>query len=153
MTVVSRTGAEGAPRTGGGRARLRLGAALGLVLIVAMPSLAQEAEPVGPENKAPPYEEGLLRLSEILGSLHYLRELCSKGEGGMWRREMQGLIDAEEASPERRARIVDRFNRGYDSFKAVYRQCTPAATQAIDRYMDEGARIARDTVARYGRVE
>jgi uncharacterized protein (TIGR02301 family) len=134
-------------------ARYAFGAALILAVAAATPTVAQDAAPVGPQAKAPPYDEGLLRLSEILGSLHYLRQLCSAGEGSMWRREMQALIDAEAADPARRARIVDNFNRGYNSFKAVYRKCTPAATAAIDRYMDEGARIARDTVARYGRVE
>ena len=35
--------------------------------------------------------------------------------------------------------------------RAVYRTCTLAATEAIDRYMDEGAKLARDVIARYGK--
>jgi uncharacterized protein (TIGR02301 family) len=66
---------------------------------------------------------------------------------------MQGLIDAEQADGVRLSRFVEGFNRGYEGFKAVYRACTPAATTAIDRYMEEGARIARDVAARYGRAE
>lgn len=124
-----------------------------LLALAAAPAVAQDAVPVVPQDNAPPYDEGLLRLSEILGALHYLRDLCGSDERGLWRQEMQALIDAEEADPTRQARIVDRFNRGYTSFKAVYRTCTPAATEVIDRYMNEGARIARDTVARYGRQE
>ena len=100
---------------------------------------------------APPFDAQLLRLSEILGALHYLRQLCGGGEGALWREQMQGLIDAEKPDPARKARFVDRFNRGYDSFGAVYRSCTDAATAAIDRYMSEGETIARDVVARYGR--
>lgn len=108
-------------------------------------------EPTVPEQREPPYETQLLRLSEILGAIHYLRRLCDSDEGSLWRDEMLGILEAETPSPIRRARIVDRFNRGFDSFRSVYRTCTPAAIAAIDRYMEEGARIARDITARYGK--
>ena len=113
----------------------------------------EEAEDAPPESVERPYDQQLYRLSEILGAVHYLRQLCDAPEGGQWRREMQGLIDAENPDPVRKARMVARFNRGYESFDAVYRSCTPAARAAIDRYLDEGARISRDIVARYGRQE
>jgi uncharacterized protein (TIGR02301 family) len=103
------------------------------------------------EQKEPPYEAPFLRLSEILGAVHYLRRLCDSDEGSLWRDEMQALIESEAPSPIRRARIIDRFNRGYESFRSVYRTCTPAAALAIDRYMDEGVKIARDITARYGK--
>ncbi|HET7715904.1 MAG TPA: TIGR02301 family protein [Bauldia sp.] len=134
-------------------------AALLLIASLVTPSLhqapsAQEAgdtEPPAPT--VAPYDGRLVRLSEILGSVHYLRELCGAREGTLWRDQMQGLIDAEQAQGERLARLVDGFNRGYEGFKAVYRACTPAATTAVDRYMEEGAKIARDIAARYGREE
>jgi uncharacterized protein (TIGR02301 family) len=85
--------------------------------------------------------------------MHYLRELCGASDGPLGRDQMQGVIDAEQAEGERLARLVDGFNRGYEGFKAVYRTCTPAATMAVDRYTQEGARIARDIAARYGREE
>lgn len=106
---------------------------------------------IAPEQRESPYEAQLLRLSEILGAVHYLRRLCDSEEGNLWRDEMVGILDAESPNPIRRARIVDRFNRGFDSFRSVYRTCTPAAITAIDRYMEEGARIARDITARYGK--
>ena len=105
----------------------------------------------GLANGPPPYDEELLRLSEILGSMHYLRTLCGGNEGTLWRDQMQGLLDSEQPDADRRARFVDRFNRGYEGFRAVYRSCTAAATEVMDRYMAEGARIARDVVARYGK--
>lgn len=113
----------------------------------AQPDLAVPARPTGP----PPYDEELLRLSEILGSMHYLRTLCGGNEGSLWREQMQDLLDSEQPDADRRARFVDRFNRGYEGFRAVYRTCTAAATEAMDRYMDEGGRIARDVIARYGK--
>ncbi|MCB1498112.1 MAG: TIGR02301 family protein [Bauldia sp.] len=122
--------------------------------LAAAANAEETEEPAAPEPAVTtPYDESLLRLSEILGAIHYMRHLCNSDEGGLWRDQMQALLDSDQASPARRARFVDSFNRGYESFKAVYRSCTPAATLAIDRYMDEGARIARDVVVRYGRQE
>jgi uncharacterized protein (TIGR02301 family) len=136
-----------------------------LAALAAMPAAAQEAAPdpaptdtaptdtapATPNPNEPAYDPQLLRLSEILGSVHYLRRLCGANEGNVWRDEMQALIDAENPDADRRARLIDRFNRGYQGFRSVYRTCTPAATVAIGRYMEEGAKIARDITARYGR--
>ena len=96
-----------------------------------------------------PYENDLQRLSEILGALHYLRDLCGAKEGQIWRNEMQALVNAEAPSGERRERLIASFNRGYRGFQQTYRTCTPAADYAIRRYLDEGSRIARDITARY----
>lgn len=104
-------------------------------------------QPVPP----PPYEDQLLRLSEILGAVHYLRQICGADDSMVWRDEMQKLLDAEHPDAERHARMVDRFNHGYDSFRSVYLTCTPAAAAATQRYLDEGAKITTDVNARYGR--
>jgi len=128
-------------------------ACAGLAVLVTG-AAAQEAAGTPPAVPAvAPYDAGLVRLAEILGSVHYLRDLCGASEGTLWRDQMQGIIDAEQADGARLARLIDGFNRGYEGFKAVYRTCTPAATMAVDRYMQEGARIARDIAARYGREE
>jgi uncharacterized protein (TIGR02301 family) len=95
------------------------------------------------------FEADLQRLSEILGALHYLRGVCGANEGLKWRNEMQALMDAEAQAPERRAKMVASFNRGYSGFQQTYRTCTPAANLAIKRYLDEGAMIAREITARY----
>src|SRR5262245_47160447 len=96
-----------------------------------------------------PFDGDLQRLAEILGSLHYLRGLCGANEGQTWRNEMQALIEAEAPAGERRERLMASFNRGYRGFQQTYRTCTPAADLAIRRYLDEGARIARDITARF----
>ena len=96
-----------------------------------------------------PYESDLQRLSEILGALHYLRDICGAREGMIWRNEMQALVDAEAPSGERRERLIASFNRGYRGFQQTYRTCTPAADYAIRRYLEEGSKIARDITARY----
>jgi len=108
---------------------------------------AAHAQPAAPARA--PYESELQRLSEILGALHYLRELCGAREGQAWRNEMQALVDAEAPSGERRERLIASFNLGYRGFQQTYRTCTPAANFAIRRYLEEGAKIARDVTARY----
>jgi uncharacterized protein (TIGR02301 family) len=120
------------------------------VLAVAL-GLANVATPAraADEQAAAPFDPSLQRLAEILGTLHYLRGLCGSNEGQKWRVETQALIDAETPSGERRARMIAGFNRGYHGFQQTYRTCTPAASLAIRRYLDEGAKVSRDLTARY----
>jgi uncharacterized protein (TIGR02301 family) len=106
-----------------------------------------------PEASAPaaptPYDPDLQRLSEILGALHYLRSICGTNDGQKWRNEAQTLIDAEAPTGDRREQMVQSFNRGYRGFQQSYRTCTPAANLVIHRYLQEGAKIARDVTAHY----
>ena len=110
--------------------------------------VAGEAPATAAEVVAP-FDAGLARLSEILGSLHYLRGLCGANEGAKWRAEMQALLDAEAPSGQRRAQFIAHFNRGYRAYLQTYRTCTPAADLVIRRYLEEGSKIAREVTARY----
>jgi uncharacterized protein (TIGR02301 family) len=105
--------------------------------------------PAQAEDAAAPFDGDLQRLAEILGSLHYLRGICGANEGSKWRNQMQALIDAETPSGDRRTRLIAGFNRGYNGYQQTYRTCTPAASVAIRRYIEEGAKISRDLTARY----
>jgi uncharacterized protein (TIGR02301 family) len=96
-----------------------------------------------------PFERSLVRLAEILGSLHFLRNLCGE-PGEKWRGEMEKLLEAENPDPARRAKFVASFNRGYRSFAGTYTSCTASATEAIRRYMKEGEDLTREVAARYG---
>ena len=96
-----------------------------------------------------PFEPGLMRLAEVLGSLHFLRNLCGE-KGDQWRVEMEKLLESENPDPDRRARFIASFNRGYRSFSGTYTRCTPSATEAIARYMKEGETLSRDIASRYG---
>ena len=116
-------------------------------LILLLATTAAGAQPSA--GGRAPYETDMQRLAEILGALHYLRDLCGAREGMIWRNEMQALLDAEAPSGERRERLTASFNRGYRGFQQTYRTCTPAADYAIRRYLEEGSKIARDITARY----
>ena len=112
-------------------------------------ALAVPLSPCAAQGARAPYEADMQRLAEILGALHYLRAICGANEGQTWRNEMQALVDAEAPGGDRRERLIGSFNRGYRGFQQTYRTCTPAANLAIRRYLDEGAKIARDITARY----
>lgn len=96
------------------------------------------------DNK--PYDDRLFRLTEILGAVHYLRELCSANDGQLWREQMKQLMDAEGSSALRRARLTRSFNQGYRGYSRTYTTCTPSAQTAIERFMTEGAQISEALV-------
>lgn len=119
--------------------RFALAALFCLALVAGTPARAAES----------PFESQLVRLAEILGSLHYLRNLCGE-DGQDWRGRMEALLTAENPDEARRARFVASFNRGYRSFQTSYSTCTDSAIAAIARYMKEGEALTRDTAARFG---
>jgi uncharacterized protein (TIGR02301 family) len=94
-----------------------------------------------------PYDDKLLRLSEILGAVHYLRELCGASDGQKWRDHMKELMDNEGSTALRRAKLTRSFNNGYRSYSRTYSACSPSAQTAIARSLSEGAEIA-DTLAK-----
>ncbi len=89
-----------------------------------------------------PYDPQLVRLAELLGSIHYLRELCGANDGQKWRDQMAGLVKAEGTSAVRRVKLVNSFNKGYRGYRRTYRSCTRSARLAVSRSMKEGAAIA-----------
>lgn len=95
------------------------------------------------------YEQSLLRLAEVLGSLHYLRNLCGE-KGDAWRKQMENLIETEKPDAARKAKFVASFNRGYRSFETVYSTCTASAVESIRRYVSEGETLTREVASRYG---
>ena len=101
------------------------------------------AQPIqGETADIKPYDDKLLRLSEILGALHFLRELCGNNDGMTWRDRMRELIDAEGTSAARRLRLTRAFNQGYRGYSRSYTSCTPTARAVIERFVAEGAEIA-----------
>lgn len=155
-----------------GSAMPRLIAILVLVCSLAMPVYAQEGTPTTEseqtaegdavdgetkseapeeENLEAPYDEQLLRLSEVLGSIHYLRALCGAEENSRWRDHMSAILETEKPTPQRRARLIARFNRGFRAFDEIYRNCTASARLAARRYQQEGIRLSSQITNRYGR--
>lgn len=116
-------------------------------------SMAQQgSEANQPQIRAlpPAYEKQMLRLAEVLGSLHYLRELCQAGDGLSWHGEMETLLEKEKPDETAKARMIARFNRGFRSFREIYRECTPSAAEAANRYLRQGIRLSAEIPGRYG---
>ncbi|WP_305984235.1 TIGR02301 family protein [Roseibium sp. MMSF_3544] len=104
-----------------------------------------------PGIDAPPYEQQLMRLSEVFGALHFLRPLCKENDQPTWRDRMEDFLDAETVDENRRRRFIERFNQGYRGFSVAYRECTDAARIAMGQYLSEGETIISDVTSRYGR--
>jgi uncharacterized protein (TIGR02301 family) len=131
--------------------RLSLLAALAVMGATALAGSASAQSPAATAPRSPavevkPYDDKLLRLAEVLGAVHYLRELCGANEGQMWRDRMQDLMVSEGSSAIRKARLTKGFNQGYTSYSRTYRACTPSAQTAVSRFMTEGSVIAETLV-------
>jgi uncharacterized protein (TIGR02301 family) len=123
--------------------RRRQAIAIVAAFILAAASGVSPLAAQGAAGDGKPYDVKLLRLAEILGAVHYLRELCGANEGQLWRNRMQELIESEgAAAAQRRARLTTRFNSGYRSYSRTYQTCTPSAQTAVTRFLAEGATLS-----------
>jgi len=142
---------------------------LALLLALATPCLAQAparpprrteppktekpAAPARPEAApapALPYDDDLMRLAEVMGSLAYLRDVCGFRDGAAWRTRMSDLLEAEAPTADRRDRLAGAFNRGFEGYSTLHRECRATTRLAIERLLDEGARLTRTITNRYG---
>jgi uncharacterized protein (TIGR02301 family) len=112
----------------------------------AAPSAGAPTAPAAP----PPYEQQLLRLSEMMGALAYLRDLCGAADGAEFRSKMKSLLDADGIGQPQRDLLAGAYNQGFEGYRLSYRTCTPAAGEVIARYLAETARLTSELVSRYG---
>ena len=158
--------ARGLPRTLA--VRLALAGAAGVGLAPPAPVLAQarapakpaakpadkdakDREPAAPAEAAPaPYDRDLMRLSEVVGALAFLRGLCAAPDAAEWPARMRAILEAEGVTPNRRDRLAGAYNRGYRSYGLTYRICTPAADEATGRFLAEGERLSHAISGRFG---
>ena len=101
----------------------------------------ESTAPPPPDDR--PYDNKLMRLAEILGAVHYLRELCGAQEGQVWRDQMKEILRNEGTTAVRRAKLVNAFNDGYRGYRRTYRTCTQSATLATTRFSSEGRQHRR----------
>ena len=93
-------------------------------------------------SRAEPTAEGLVRIAEILGSVHHLRAVCGAREGLLWRDKMIELLDTAPDDAPRREILVSHFNDAYHRSEAEYPHCSPAAAVRADALLEEGRRLA-----------
>jgi uncharacterized protein (TIGR02301 family) len=125
-----------------------------LILTLAQSAPAAKAtpapKPAPTRSEAPPYEADLLRLSELMGALAFLRDLCRDGDGAGFRSEIAKLIEADSSPQEEKNQLAGAFNRGFDTYRLSYRVCTSNARVTIAAYLSESQRLAKEVAARYG---
>src|SRR5680860_44476 len=107
-----------------------------------LPPIVPRESSLPPPPDDRPYDNKMMRLAEILGAIHYLRELCGAEEGQLWRDQMKEILKNEGTTAARRAKLVNSFNDGYRGYRRTYRACTESATLASTRFSTEGATIA-----------
>lgn len=121
----------------GGRARTVLGGlAILLTLLVLTPTVMGAGAGRGNASEA-----DLVRLSEILGAVHHLREVCNANEGQLWRGKMQELLRLEDPDAALKELLIARFNRAYHQHRLAYSRCTGQARSDAARLLDEGAAL------------
>lgn len=140
-------------------------AAAGLVSLVLVPdagaqtpqpkrkkaSVETPAAPPPPPPVPDPHHRPLTELSEIIGALTLLSEVCSPGPAGNpWRARMERLIAAEGEASGIADRLRGAFNHGYSDYATSYRTCTRSARTAAEVLTRDAARLARDIERRFG---
>ncbi len=103
-----------------------------------------------PELPAPSYEADLLRLGEVMGALSVLRDVCGHDDGPEWTQRMRELLDSEAPSGMRRERLAGRFNAAVEAYRTSHRNCTAGSRAAMERFLQEGAKLARSIAGRFG---
>ena len=111
-----------------------------LCLTIFMLTSVAGATDRGPGSRS--YERDILRLSQILGAIHHLREICNANEGQLWRKKMVELLETEAPSPQRRTLLDAQFNQGYRSHQLTFASCTEKARKKVEKFVKEGAKLA-----------
>ena len=88
------------------------------------------------------YGDRLLRLAEILGAIHHLRDICGADEGLLWRKNMLEMLEVDNPPGQFRARLIASFNNGFRGYRRTYSSCTASAKTAENRFLTEGSKLA-----------
>jgi uncharacterized protein (TIGR02301 family) len=118
------------------------------------PRAQQPAAPSVPAEPVPElpliYEPQLQRLSETLGVIAYVTQLCGDADGDSWRLRAEQLIEAESVTQSRKERLAGAFNRGFLGHQAAHRACTDRSRAVIERMIRDAREITQDLANRFG---
>lgn len=121
--------------------RRLLGRLTVVVLAVAIGVIVlSSTAPARPRDAA--YNADLIRLSEVLGAIHYLRALCRTNEGQLWRNKMTEMLETEEPDEDQRQLLVSHFNITYHRYRKAYERCTTQAVSDANQFIEEGEQLS-----------
>ena len=113
-----------------------------------------EAVAPAPKPLLPPanaQERPLLELSEAMGGLAFLTQICSPASNpNPWLIRMEALVNSEGDNSGAREKMTGAYNHGFSDYATTYRQCTDAARAARKVLTRDAARLARDLERRFG---
>ncbi len=101
------------------------------------------------ESAESTYLPDLLRLTEITGSMQYLRDLCGDTDD-RWRQAVGQIIANSGDNEAIERRLTAAYNRGFRRYASYHRQCTEASVNAAERFRVEGQLLAKSLVDRFG---
>lgn len=93
-------------------------------------------------GKQASYRADMVRLAEVLGAVHLLRERCGGREGQMWRRKMLEMLDIEASGKKERDMLVNHFNKSYYAMRVNHSRCSLRTISEMNAYIDEGAALS-----------
>jgi len=129
----------------GGMARRTFGFGTGAqvaVTLALMLGCAVASLPAHAGNSQAGLMSGLVRLAEILGSVHHLREVCGADEGALWRNKMIDMMNVASLDTEARQRMISHFNDAYYQARSMFPECSRSAAAKSNALFDEGRRLA-----------
>ena len=104
--------------------------------------------PAQAQAVAKSHNDNLIRLAEILGAVHHLRELCGTNEGQLWREQMSSILKAEQPPAQLRQQMVAAFNNSYRGYQRTYAACSTSAKTVTARFFTEGQTITKGMASR-----
>lgn len=103
---------------------------LGALLLAPLPASASQLN------------DGLMRLAEILGSVHHLRDVCGANDGLLWRNKMIDMMNVAKLDPKQRKAMISHFNDAFYDARTRFPQCTSDAANRANALFDEAHRLA-----------
>lgn len=106
------------------------------------------------QDETPPYEGDILKLSELMGSVAFLADLCPDmhdpaQNGEMWRQKAQSLLDTQAKSDILKALMAGAYNRGYQDYEVNYNACTDVARTGFSRDLSAINHLASALTRKY----
>lgn len=86
--------------------------------------------------------DGIERLSEILGAIHHLRDVCGANDGPLWRNKMIDMINVAELDATQRQTMISHFNDAFYQARTRYPMCTQDAAKRANMLFDEAYQLA-----------
>lgn len=112
-----------------------------LVAVLALVLLAVMAQPADAQSRK--LERRLVRISEVMGALHYLRGACYRPERTQWRSQFDLLLKQYRPQIALRNQMTDAFHGSYVYHQRNFNGCNGNTAAEASILAEEGERLSR----------